>query len=81
MGLALWIGYGLACAVIGVIVLAAALRPYVDALRAERDGWQRRALDAEGRAGRDDPYEGMRLLPENEIDDDPLGIWTKGLEP
>ena len=79
--MAAWVVYGLASAVIAVVVLAAALRPYVDALRDDRDEWKRRALDAEGRVGRDDPYDGFRLLPVDEIDDDPLGIWTRGLEP
>jgi hypothetical protein len=51
MDIALGIVFGLACAFIGVVVIAVPMRARVLELVTERDLWRSRALNAEGYEG------------------------------
>lgn len=76
MTVAVWILSSFLVVCVTMIALGLAIRPYVAELRDERDQWKARALEAEGRVGRDDPYEGFRLVDPKDHSD----IFTKGLE-
>lgn len=85
MTVALWILTSFLVAAITLIAVGMAIRPYVDQLRAERDGWQARCLEAEGRQAHDgidsvrviDPATGLPWTTDEERDS--IAVWLKGV--
>lgn len=63
MDLAVWIMFGLASAVIGVIVISVPMRARILELRDERNAWRARAHAAEGYRG-DPDLDDVRIVPQ-----------------
>ena len=63
MDLAQVIAFGLACAVIGILVMAVPMRARIVELRTERDAWRTRALTAEGYLGDIDTAD-VKVIPQ-----------------
>lgn len=84
MTVAAWILTMALVVFITMVALGAAIRPYVDQLRQDRDAWKARALEAEGRQAHDgiadvkvfDPSTGLPWTTDSERDD--IAVWLKG---
>jgi hypothetical protein len=63
MDIAVWIIFGLACAFVGVIVIAVPMRARLLELVTERDLWRSRALNAEGFEGHMEDSD-VRVVPQ-----------------
>ena len=85
MTVALWIMTSLMVVASTMVARGAAIRPYVDDLRQDRDAWKARALEAEGRQAHDgiddvriiDPNSGLPWTTEDERDS--IAVWLKGV--
>lgn len=84
MTVAAWILTMVLVVFITIIAMGVAIRPYVDQLRADRDGWKARCMEAEGRQVHDgiddvrvlDPSTGLPWTTDSERDD--IAVWLKG---
>lgn len=84
MTVAAWILTSCLVVFITMVAMGYAIRPYVADLRADRDVWKARALEAEGRQAHDgiddvrvlDPSTGLPWTTDSERDD--IAVWLKG---
>lgn len=86
MTVAAWILTMALVVFITMVAMGMAIRPYVDALRQDRDQWKARCLEAEGRQAHDgiddvrvfDPNTGLPWTTDTERDD--IAVWLKGMK-
>jgi len=84
MTVALWIVTSVLVVFITMVALGMAIRPYVDQLRADRDAWKQRALEAEGRQAHDGLADVRIIDPNGDLpwatdsDREDIALWLQG---
>jgi len=83
MTVAAWILTSVLVVIITLVVMGAAIRPYVAELVTDRDAWKDRALAAEFQVEASQGNDVKLLDPKDHglpWSDDPADVWLKGME-